>query len=524
MVGRLTLNSKVSGPQESHNSDIVNPPPPYKRKFNSPIILAETTTTRTEVVTTTTTTHFFSLPLWRKRGFHSSRSAPQNALNLGVGSDEHGSIPLSARSSAYLVEKDLPPTPPNEHEPPNDIHQGFDRNEKHNTDEVRMLPVPILPADSRKPPKGGEASTMQSTAALARAALGLGLPHVLPYASDPSSSSEINTVAFIPQTTPDLRLSSPGVRRVKSSQKFKSNSPSDWPATVPSEQDSRRRSRGFSLGSASFLDFGATDMKGKGKEKVTLEQLPPPKSISRRPSFWSRRRTIAPEPTLLPTPQDTNLIPLPSLPPVSPFEVDLPSVRPHPSPLSANPHPSNRHHSRGLSRSYSERAQSTSAKPTAEPNPNFLPISAVPKVTIPSQRVSSDQLQTEPLRPLNTSPQLDLSTQFAPSKDPSQPPRPRAYTNPLSLRTFLNATPLPAPSLSRISFAEPKNQRPHTASGNPTRHSLSKEPVDAPIPLTDTESPEVYLQRLQSAVSKAEVAGILASRCDHLFPNDFLGS
>lgn len=524
MVG-LTLNSNVSGPQQSRNSHIMNPPPPYKRKSNSPIILAETTTTRTEVVTTTTTTHFFSLPLWRKRGFHSSGSAPQNALKLGVGSGEHGSIPLSARSSAYLVEKDLPPTPPNEHESPNDVHQGFYQKEveKNNTEEVRMLPMPVLPADSWKPPKDSEASTMQSTAALARAALGLGLPHVLPYASDPSSSSEINTVAFIPQTTADLRLSSSGVRRVKSSQKFKSNAPSDWPATVPSEHDSRRRSRGFSLGSTSFLDFGTTDMKGKGKEKVTLEQPPPPKSISRRPSFWSRRRTIAPEPTLLPTPQDTgkhHLTPLPFLPPVSPFEMDLPSIRPHPSPLSVNSHPSNRHHSRGLSRSYSERAQSISAKPTIE----HLPTSAVPKVAAPSQRVSSDLLQTEPLRPLNTSPQLYLSTQSVPSKDPSQPPRPRAYTNPLSLRTFLNATTLPAPSLSRISFAEPTNQRPHTASGNPTRHSLSKEPVDVPMPLTDTESPEVYLRRLQTAVSKAEVAGILASRCDHLFPSDFLGS
>ena len=45
-----------------------------------------------------------------------------------------------------------------------------------------------------------------------------------------------------------------------------------------------------------------------------------------------------------------------------------------------------------------------------------------------------------------------------------------------------------------------------------SRPSLSKPSVEIPRPREEEESPEVYLQRLVEAVSKAEVASILASR------------
>jgi hypothetical protein len=44
------------------------------------------------------------------------------------------------------------------------------------------------------------------------------------------------------------------------------------------------------------------------------------------------------------------------------------------------------------------------------------------------------------------------------------------------------------------------------------RPSISRPPVEVPKPQIDQESPDTYLERLLNVVSKAEVAGVLASR------------
>lgn len=54
------------------------------------------------------------------------------------------------------------------------------------------------------------------------------------------------------------------------------------------------------------------------------------------------------------------------------------------------------------------------------------------------------------------------------------------------------------------SSAMPLNESP--------RLSISKPSVEIPKPHVDEESPDVYLERLLSIVSKAEIAGVLASR------------
>jgi hypothetical protein len=55
-----------------------------------------------------------------------------------------------------------------------------------------------------------------------------------------------------------------------------------------------------------------------------------------------------------------------------------------------------------------------------------------------------------------------------------------------------------------------------TSSTTPTsdspRPSLSRPPVEVPKPQMDEESPDAYLERLLNIVSKAEIAGVLASR------------
>ncbi|KAF9458202.1 hypothetical protein BDZ94DRAFT_1271283 [Collybia nuda] len=504
MVGRLTINGKVSGPRES--SEIGNPPPPYDSKPNSPIILAGTTTTRTEVVTTTTTTHFFSLPLWRKRGPSPSGPVAQNALSLGAGYDEHGILHSSARTSAYHIEKDLPPTPAlNEPELLSDVHQHFDRLQSEGNDtKTNRLPVPPIHVDSQK------YSDMQSTAALARAALGLGLPHVLPHSSGYSPQSEINTIAFASQTLPDNSLSPPRIRRVKSSQKFKSYAPPDRSDTVVSpEQGFHRRSRGFSLGTNSFLDLGPPT-KGKGKEKDTSEQQPSSKSISRRSSFWSRRRTATPDLALFPTCEDATkrfLIPLPTLPPVSPLQLDLASIQP---PISSplNPQSSNRQHIRGLSRSHSEYIPSTSTNLSPEPN-QILATPDIPDIIIHPQHSRSTYSRTERSNPLSTF-RSSIPPRSEPSGPSRPPPRPRAHTNPtLSSRISFDATPSSVKFFSRNSLGESTSVFGNHATQFPENHL-----INIASPLMETESPEIYLQRLRATVSKAEVAGILASSID----------
>ena len=51
-------------------------------------------------------------------------------------------------------------------------------------------------------------------------------------------------------------------------------------------------------------------------------------------------------------------------------------------------------------------------------------------------------------------------------------------------------------------------QNPGTSSRPPSSQSR----MNLPLRLTDDESPELYLHRLEAAVSKAEVAAVLASR------------
>src|SRR5882757_5139799 len=85
-------------------------PPPYSQSSCSPLVLAATTTTRTEVVTTTTTettTHFFSLPHFRKRAGPSQQSTRDDCSNPKLST-------TSLPSDIALLEKALPPTPPNE--------------------------------------------------------------------------------------------------------------------------------------------------------------------------------------------------------------------------------------------------------------------------------------------------------------------------------------------------------------------------------------------------------------------------
>lgn len=546
MVGRLgTVRSKQSPTRESRNSDLTQPPPPYDHASDPSVILAGTTTTRTEIVTTTTTTHFFSLPLWRKRGFASSNSTPRNTLQADVPVDEHGLVSLSEHPGIVMVDKALPPTPPGEEDSPR--HATGQSSPQHVQilyDGARarsMPPTSFSPVDARMPPKRIDEfpPTMQSTTALARATLGLGLPHILPHISPSSSSIEVNTVGFTQQELPshDIHPMTRGVRRTKSTNKLKTifSSEKSYAIDSPSGDDDLRRTRGLSFGSSSILSFGAGDTLKKGKDKDVDAEQPPvsatsTRSLARRASFWSRKKISTEVTELVPEPPKTQLAPLPTLQPISPFNMDITITPSSPSPGSG----SRRAHSRALSRSHSARSPSRPTPPISQNSySNVRPATAGPSIpgtpNTPSPTISP--------------PSASYSDTWQPHSAEELPPkpRPRAQTNPpLFNRLSLNrpsTSSSTAPSLPRISFHSPNFSRPTSTSSfssiskgrknvsqltieSPNHSNTSSGPSviknsparTIPAPSGKEESPGLYLRRLEAAVSKAEIAGILASR------------
>ncbi|GLB36309.1 putative pleckstrin homology domain containing protein [Lyophyllum shimeji] len=557
MVGRFGTVKSNQPPREPRVSDLGNPPPYDAPNPIPPIIVAETTTTRTEVVTTTTT-HFFSLPLWRKRAFVPSTFSRQGSLEVQARADEHGTLPSTARSSVLMVEKDLPPTPSEEDVSTNGSPPGLTDNLPNSeprstgTSHPSVFPDVVRAGSSTSdslPP-------MPSTAALAHASLGLSLPHVLPGVSPSSPSSEINTVAFaLPIDQPQHPAGSPNrIRRSKSAQKLKAILSLD-PVSKDDilEETEHRRTRGVSVSGSTVLRSGQGDAKGKGKEQDIKSARPStspqssPKGLARRASFWSRKKStqqdrsekVSPHPS---TPRSSQL---PSLPPISPCNMNIAVT---PTPPLPTPKMKNTH-SRGLSRSHSAHSslrplpsdiETSQSIPSTEARPKDLeysstgasgqPTSAVP---LPSPSVQSAHER----RPTNPT-EVNVSTR-----------RPRAQTNPpllnrLSLGWFpTSSTPSPPlPHSPRSPEPSSTFSRPHTSAGSPSsapfraqqstsalsaqfpssshssRPSLEKGSVTIiPLPSGKEESPEVYLKRLQVAVSKAEIAGILASSPDAFY-------
>ncbi|KAJ6627238.1 hypothetical protein B0H10DRAFT_1996195 [Mycena sp. CBHHK59/15] len=344
--------------------------------------------------------------------------------------------------------------------------------------------------------------------------------------SSSSSSSDINTVSFTPdagQAADPLQTSS--IRRAKSSQKLRTVSAFDPPAAVEvsSSEGGPRRTRGVSLGTtAAFLNLGGSDPKGKGKEIEEQPTRPSPKtSLARRASFWSRKKVESPVP--LPQRDNIPLPTLPSVPPLTPFTMDdLPMT-------SSSSHSK---HSRGLSRSFSERGGNlpTRSDTPKDARPRRLsrrPATADSSVHRSSFLDSPQAPQPPPPPPPPPLPSFPLPVAAPDPLGPFSPAgssdshantrRPRAQTNPpllyrLSLNLFSSSTP---PSLTQPTLIHdsPLPSSSLSASNSP-RISLNKPSSVIPKPETDHESPEIYLGRLLLAVSKAEVAGILASSAD----------
>ncbi|KAJ3776936.1 hypothetical protein FB446DRAFT_233874 [Lentinula raphanica] len=493
------------------------PPPSYKENDPSTLLFAETTVTTTEVVTTTTqtTTHFFSLPHWKKRApplpYISDTMSPQKPQRHAQ-VDEVG----FQTSSPFMVDKSLPPTPESSSSsghitPPENSRQTSQRTSLQ--DEV--ISPTLLPSTDYSRLSFASPPRPTSASALAQASLGLTLPHGIPHATASSSSSaEINTIAFTstPSTT---EITSP---RKEHKARMKQRAVSTAVQSAAADARNQRRVRGLSLGPSGFLGLGTSDAKGKGRETETEKDPPPsairtPNKLTRRASFWSRKKISSPDSLPAARKSDISIAPLPALPPLSPFNVDMIKAS---STSEALPQTLQPHHSRTLSRSHSERNRRSSPQLSEYQTPALtssalqVPMServrrpstadaspSRPKFARFTSAGSSEQLTSSPL-PSPTLEKLSLS-ETPPSK------RPRAHTNPPLLRRL---------SMNLFSSSSsPSPSTPIIPSPSPLRNTTSKA-TPVPKPQLDEESPEGYLARLKTSVSKAEIGGILASSND----------
>lgn len=557
MVGKFSLGSRASPSRNARDNASSAPP---SRKDVSP----ENGTHTMEAFTTTnhaapapaptTTTHFFSLPLWKRRGSHAlSTVAPAARLS----SDELGVVTQrSSSASGSTRNKALPPTPSASEE---NNHVSLSRagssREGRGTGALEMGerlsadtglssgPSSVSQTALHSPILGP--STSQPTVVLARAALGLGLPHVMPGSvSASSSTTDLHSIP-IPPTPPDSHSPQSTMRRVKSFHPDAQALRRD--AVAPDPARETRRARGLSIGPFHF----ASSEKGKERAVETDPDVayspPPSKPLSRKSSFWSRKRIDSQEssPASRLTAEPSSRPSLPTLQPISPFYIDTSMAR-HQSRTPGPPTP----RSAELRRRHSERTRPFTSRseyfdtihapdvpslPAATPKP--------PRTRRPKRPKTADSSTTSPRsgffpdvpRVVTSSPPPFENP--LPSSDPPQPKppsspksptlsspgcRPRSQTNPpllhrLSMNLFgtspTSHTPYiaPSPLYDTPTYSEPLSASP-SSSRDSSRPSLSKRSLEIPKPNVEDESPEEYLHRLTEAVSKGEIATVLASR------------
>ncbi|KAH7915398.1 hypothetical protein BJ138DRAFT_1055060 [Hygrophoropsis aurantiaca] len=460
--------------------------------------------------------HFFSLPHWTRRVLPSQSITRKNIIAHAT--DELGVITPATPTKSLMLDKDLPPAPMHDSPPIGDnaVQRQTSRSENTNisSPSVASPPKPLRTEPSL--------SSIQSTAALAQAALQLGIPHTMPRAS---LSTDINTVNFISSSS----LCCQEVRRQKSSQSIRAEPVSgNGPSRVELS-----RTRGISIGP------GITSAKGKdvdwsasGSEKNAPSLT---RGLSRRPSFWSRRQADSSVSSNqhLAVPSASPC--LPAVQPTSPFQVDFEMSR-----NSTQHH--NMRHSPQLIRRHSERSSQhppliETASGPLQTSPSSIASSRSPRRPATADQSSRATPRSPPRRP-NTADPLsrfrsrsfftsssqissistatpgsssrgELRNETAPLRDLPQL-RSRSSTNPpllhrLSVNIFASSPP--SATKTGTFFGNHITSSPSTSS---PRRSLGETPPEI-SKVQAGESPEAYVHRLSSVAGKADIAGILAS-------------
>ncbi|KAG6832485.1 hypothetical protein H0H92_001531 [Tricholoma furcatifolium] len=418
-------------------------------------------------------------------------------------------VSSNARSSFYMVEKDLPPTPSDESSSSAGQRAGYSPAHGSQDNIQSLAPEPF-------------------NSTRAHASLEVGVSHVLVHTSPPLSPNEINTVAFASSTpSSPANSSQPRPRKNKSAQRLEANlAPHPVEMGNPDVDMERTRSRVISFSGPTLDVTTKSDVRN---ERKSVDRPSTPKGLARRASFWSRKK-LQPEDTSTilssvqrpRTPQSSQL---PALHSVSPVDMSITITPSIPSPDAELTKPKSGH-SRGLSRSHSARS------------PLRPPLEMENTSTLQKHLPTSTPTLSPSRAYVSPSTEVVLEGKDALS---APKPRPRAQTNPPLLnRLSLGWLPTsPAiPMLPRSSNHSPVSPRPHTSSSfigssmgrrNPFSPSTGFDssrssqisfekgtPVTVPLPTGD-EGPIDYLRRLQAAVSKAEVAGVLASSSDPFY-------
>ena len=281
----------------------------------------------------------------------------------------------------------------------------------------------------------------------------------LPSNTPAPSRLKTNTIPFVSSASP-IPVLTPTIRKSRSFQWLKRNVSENYSNDDHPNHSVSERHRGSSFGANSSLSIGITSdgLKGKLIEFSFVDPKTAPQTVSRRTSFWSKNRSLPSGELSNHSSHNEGILTLPVLPPVNQVS------------------PFNISH-------FTE-------------EPSSFPIQTTATLTVPFFDPSCNTKPHETVAPL---------------------PRQRAQTNPPFFRRFsmgvfsaLESSPLDLQA----------NNSAHFPAVTPT---VARQAVHKPVipkPLSKEESPDIYLTRLQSAVSKAEVAGILASR--YVVSNSYL--
>ncbi|KAL4069536.1 hypothetical protein J3A83DRAFT_4163569 [Scleroderma citrinum] len=404
--------------------------------------------------------NFFSLPNWTRRILPASSRKNLTSLNV----DEHGAIASSPPRTKLPPnkDKDLPPDPPRDSGP----------RACSNDTGSRSTLAPLRSVSAMNPcHQGHKAPRRPSTATMA------------------------------------VRLDSP-------SKRCDTN-----PDVHRDSIDSRSR----------VISLAAIPAKVQGTTLLGVERDHPQSSLlTRKPSFWSRKISNP-----VPHPAPSGSLSLPVVQPTSPFKVDFepesdisPQHRSGPSSLRLK-----RRHSERASRRPSANIGDLPALPS--PNPAHRPSTAgafppPPRIMRrPNTADSSTRHRAKSFFPLssraaNTS-KVPVAT-IDPDKPVARPGksvpsngRHRSATNPpllhrLSVNLFSYS---PTSGTKSGGFFTNGSPSPVTKSPRP---SSSQIPAEHLKPLAE-ESPVAFVQRLISHVSKADIAGILASSVQGVYPD-----
>lgn len=482
MVSMLGLGNRHPPPADivrrsDTSGSITNlKPPPSSAEQTRPVPVPDTSNSGS--------LHFFSLPHWTRRILPVSSSARKSLAGLPH-ADEHIPNLRSAAPRRSFLEKDLPPTPSSQVDPNITSHEPS-----------------AHPNDARV-----SISVQHATDTPPQPTFYLDVYHNTPTISPPP---QINSVTFtsFPNSSAENVL-----RKSKSTHALRPEK--------PSSSLHQQRTRGISV-TQMF-----TAAKRSSTSPCTASGNSPSTPLVRKSSFWSRKfSTSSPQHLTAPVESPS----LPAVNPTPPLRVDFTA----PSESLAR----SRSNSSGarLSRRHSERAIRHSA--TARTNIPTLPQSPVapdrtnvrPQTADPCFFVSHRSPMRRPTTADSATPSRSRSL-FALSHQSTVPPsnnepfsanptprsktrppnpRPRSSTNPQLLHRLSVNLFASSPSSASKNGSLFANEVASSPTSRSPRPSLSQIPPDVLKPRAG-ESAENFVARLVSLISKAEIAGILAS-------------